>query len=264
MDVRPYTRADEPDVRRIFRHTLSLGRPLPFALPGMDAYERLCLDWFLGQGADDIGVLDGGADAGDDNGGGGVCGYVLVCTDLGPYYRWAARASLGWAAGAAMRLAAGRLRGDGARFHRLRLRDGWLALRNAPPAPMPALVHLNLDRQARAGLSGLALTRFADERCRAAGLPGWFGEINARLGDRVAALEVIGLRTIHRQPNLTLSWLAGGPVERLTVVRSLDRRLGRLPRRPSDQEISRLSAAGVPQRAGPTTSTFSACADGVR
>lgn len=224
MEVRPYTPADEPEVRRIFRHTLSLGRPLSFPLARMGAYERLCLGWFLGHGARDVGVLDDG---------GSVRGYVLVCTDLGSYYRWAARATLRWAAATGVDLATGRLRGDAGRFHRLRLRDGWRALRHAPPAPMPALVHLNLDRQARAGLSGLALTQYADERCRTAGLPGWFGEINARAGDRVSALAVIGLRTVHRQPNLTLSWTVGEPVERLTVVRSLDHQLGRLPRRRS-------------------------------
>jgi hypothetical protein len=218
MDVRHYTRADEPEVRRIFRHTLSLGRPLPFTLSRMHAYERLCLGWFLDRGAEDVGVLD------DD---GQVRGYVLVCTDLRSYYRWAARATLSWIVLTVVHLLAGRLRGDTGRFHRLRLRDGWLALRHAPPAPMPALVHLNLDRQARAGLSGLALARFADERCRAAGSPGWFGEINAREGDRIAALAVIGLRTVHRQSNRTLSWLLDEPVERLTVVRSLDHDLGR-------------------------------------
>jgi hypothetical protein len=56
MDVRHYTTADEPDVRRIFRHTLSLGRPLPFTLSRMHAYERLCLGWFLGRGAEDGGL----------------------------------------------------------------------------------------------------------------------------------------------------------------------------------------------------------------
>jgi hypothetical protein len=237
MEVRHYTSADEPEVRRIFRHTLSLGRPLPFMMSRMDAYERLCLGWFLNQGAGDVGILDDG---------GNVRGYVLVCTDLGSYYRWAARATLRWSAETAVQLAAGRLRGDAGQFHRLRLQDGWLALRHAPPAPMPALVHLNLDRSARAGLSGLALTRFADERCRAAGRPGWFGEINAREGDRVAALRVIGLRMVHRQPNRTLSWLLGEPVERLTVVRSLDRRLGRPSGSAEQADLVRDDARQLP------------------
>jgi hypothetical protein len=49
---------------------------------------------------------------------------------------------------------------------------------------MPALVHLNLDRELRGGLEGLRLARHADARCLEAGLPGWYGEINAPLGAR--------------------------------------------------------------------------------
>ena len=86
--VRRLTPADIPAVRRIFRETLALGRPLPFPTQGLAAYEQLCLGWFLGPGWLDAGVLDDGA---------GIRGYVLVCTDLAAYRRWAARTAAAWA-----------------------------------------------------------------------------------------------------------------------------------------------------------------------
>jgi alpha-1,6-mannosyltransferase len=150
-----------------------------------------------------------------------VLGYVLVCTDLVALRRWSVRVGAGWALATVGRLLSGRLRGQEARFHLLRLRDGWAAFRHAPPAPMPGYVHLNLAPAARAGIAGLLLARYADGRCRRAGLPGWFAEMNARRGTRAAALASGGIVTVHQQPNATLSWLAGRPVERLTIVRQL-------------------------------------------
>jgi hypothetical protein len=59
----------------------------------------------------------------------------------------------------------------------------------------------------------------------AAGFPAWFGEMNARAGRRAAALSRWGAEIVGRQPNRTLTWLAGAPVERLTVLRRVpDRR----------------------------------------
>jgi hypothetical protein len=220
MLMRAYTPADEPAVRTVFRETVALGRPCPFELPGWRDYERLCLGWCLGQGAQDVGVLDES---------GSVLGYTLVCTDLDRYRRWLAGAALAWSARTGARLAAGRLRGDAGRFHRLRLRDGWAAARQGPAAPMPACVHLNLRPAVRAGRAALALVDHADARCRLAGHPGWYGEVNALEGRRARALVAGGLEVVHRQPNRTLSWLAGRPVERLTVVRTLGRPVRRRP-----------------------------------
>jgi hypothetical protein len=93
--VRPYTHDDEPHVRRIFRDTLPLGRPVDFELTGHGRYERLCLGWLLSRGIADIGVLEES---------GRVCGYVLVCTDLCPYYRWAAVMASQWAIGSLARI----------------------------------------------------------------------------------------------------------------------------------------------------------------
>lgn len=212
LRLRALTPAFIPEVRRIFRETLNLGRPLPFELPGLAAYEHLCLGRFVGPGWPDAAVLDDGHR---------IRGYVLVCRDLAAWRRWAAPAALAWTAGAAARLALGRLPPEAAHFHRLRLRDGVEALRSAPRPPMPAVVHLNLEPELRGGSEGLRLARHADRRCREAGLPGWYGEINARVGDRAGALARGGFQVVHRAPNHTLSWLAGAPVERLTVVRQL-------------------------------------------
>jgi hypothetical protein len=210
--VRPYHAGDETAVRAIFRDTVAFGRPIPFPLTRMGPYERLCMDWFLGPGAADAGVLEGD---------GRVLGYVLVCTDLVAFRRWSLLAGAGWVATTLGGFMTGRLRGQEARFHLLRLRDGLEASQHAPAAPMPAYVHMNLDREARSSLGGLLLTRYADQRCREAGLPGWYAEMNAKPGTRATALAAGGINTMHRQPNRTLSWLAGHPVERLTVVREL-------------------------------------------
>jgi hypothetical protein len=210
--VRAYEPADEAEVRAIFRATVAFGKPIPFDLTRMPAYERLCLDWFLGPGAADAGVLH-------DNG--RVLGYILVCTDLVAFRRWSVLAGASWVGTTLGRFLTGRLRGPEARFHLLRLRDGIEASQHAPPAPMPGYVHLNIHFEARTALGGLLLARYADQRCREAGLPGWYAEMNAKPGTRSGALAAGGITTVHRQPNHTLAWLAGHPVERLTIVREL-------------------------------------------
>lgn len=232
--VRHYTSADEPEVARIFRETLCLGRPLGFPLAGIDRYQRLCLDWFLRQGSNDVGVYE------ED---GRIHGYVLVCTDLASYHRWAARKALAWTTQVLFGLAFGRLRGQDARFHRLRLRDGWTAALHAPHAPMPALVHVNLDRSARNTGAAQALLRFADLRCAAAGREGWFAEINTR-NHRASALAAIGLHSIHSQPSHTLSWLLKERVNRLTVVHRVGEPIGRVPSAPATSPSSTATDAG--------------------
>jgi hypothetical protein len=91
----------------------------------------------------------------------------------------------------------------------------------SPPPPFAAHAHVNVLPDRLASWAGLSLVRSVDERCRRAGLPGWFGEINAPVGKRASALERIVGPVVHRAPNHTLSWLMGRPVERLTVARTL-------------------------------------------
>lgn len=218
--VRPVGDGDAAPVRALFRATIALGRPLPFDLPDLDAYERLCLDWYLGPGRDAAAVLTEGAE---------VRGYVLVCLDHTAYRRWAVPRALAWAARVGALLAARRYEPDAATFSRLRLADGVAAWRSAPPPPQPVAMHFNVARGARAGDAGRRLAAHVDRLCRDRGLSGWYGEVNAAAGRRAAALERLGGRVVHRQRNATLSWLTGSPVERLTVERPLDRAAHRPP-----------------------------------
>jgi hypothetical protein len=91
----------------------------------------------------------------------------------------------------------------------------------SPAPPFPAHAHINVLPHQLARWAGLSLVDSVDERCRRAGLPGWYGEINAPVGKRARALERIVGPIVHRAPNHTLSWLTGRPVERLTVARAL-------------------------------------------
>jgi hypothetical protein len=210
--VRRFRDDDAAAVRRIFRSTVALGHPLPFPLPDFQRYESLCLDWYLTRGAGDAAVLLTGAT---------VVGYALVCTDAEGHRRWNKRKAARFAARVLGRLAAGRYRGDAARFYRQRLRDGWAMWRHGCADPLPAHAHCNMVAGVRAGSAGRLLAGHIDDRCRAAGLPGWFGEINAPTGRRAHALQRLGATVVHRSPNLTLTWLAGQPVERLTIARHL-------------------------------------------
>lgn len=209
MEVRGLRAGDEPEVRRVFRDTVALGRPLP-ADWDLDRYEALCLGWYLTAGRDDAAVLiDGGT----------VVGYALVCTRPEAHARWVRRAGARWAGVTLWRLGTGRLRGAAARFHRLRLVDGWTALRRPVVTPYRAHCHLNMSEGARGASGGRALARHVDARCRAAGLDGWFGEVNRRPGARFRAFEATGGGVAGSIPNRTLSWLAGTAVTRHTVLR---------------------------------------------
>lgn len=208
--VRPLAQRDEAELRRLFRETLVMGRPLPFALADGGRYEALCLDWYLGRGRPDAAVVELG---------GQIVGFALVCTDQEAFRRWARVRAARYAAYSLLTLVRTGPRSPIARFHRLRLRDGWVMMRS--PAPVfPAHAHINLRPGQRAGRSGRALLTHVDARCRRAGLAGWYGEINAAVGRRASALGLLG-SIAHRAPNHTLSWLAGRPVERLTLVRPL-------------------------------------------
>lgn len=210
--VRPLrSNIDDAGVRRIFRSTVALGRPVGFAVAGWARYESLCLDWYLGAGRADAAVLV----AGDQ-----VRGYVLTCTDEGAFERWQRRSAARfatWATGAAL---SPRLDPDARRFLQLRLRDGFTTWRSGGAHPMPAHVHVNVE-PGFAPRVALDLLAHADARVRAAGLPGWYGEVNAPTGRRARALERMVGEVVRRQPNHTLTWLAGRPVERLTVVRTV-------------------------------------------
>lgn len=210
--VRPLTEGDEGELRRLFTETVVMGRPLPFALDDDGRYQSLCLDWYVGPGRPHAAVVE--AD-------GQIVGFALVCVDQAAYERWVRIRALRYL-GYALRVIARRPRSDVARFHRKRLRDGWVMFRSPDP-PFPAHAHMNVLANRVARWAGLALLTFIDDQCRGAGLPGWYGEINAAVGKRAGALERAVGPVVHRAQNHTLSWLVGRPVERLTIARSLTR-----------------------------------------
>lgn len=212
--VRPLAgTTDDQAVRRLFRATLGFGTPVLFPLPGLARYECLCLDWYLGPGRGDAAVLDRDGE---------VVGYVLVGTDPAAHEAALRDEAVRFTTWAAPRVALRRLPEPARTFWRLRLVDGWHAWRHGRRTggpPVPAHVHMNLDPSAKATRRTLDLLHHADDRVAAAGLPGWFGEINAVVGRRASALERVVGAVVDRQPNRTFTWLAGRPVERLTVVR---------------------------------------------
>lgn len=201
---------DRAAVRRIFRATFVVGAALPAELPAglFDAYERLCLDWYLTHGTVLLAERDGE-----------VVGYLLACLDETAHRRWLRRAVARWLTVCIRDAAAGRLDGTAAAFVRARLHDGWRSVRHAPRPPVPAHAHVNLVRTARAGRTGRALALAMDELVRTAGLPGWYAEMNVPPGRSLAAIERAGSAIIHRQPSATFSALLGVPVERVTLAR---------------------------------------------
>lgn len=215
MIVRPLQRvADDQAVRHVFRATLALGRPVPFPLPGLARYEALCLDWYLGPGRGDAAVVEHD---------GAVVGYALVCADAAGHARATRDAALRFTAWAAPRILARRLADPARTFWRLRLHDGWAAWRRSGGVPPLAHAHLNLVRGARGTRVALDLLTHIDDRVRTAGLAAWRGEVNAVRGRRRPALERIVGPVVDVVPNRTYSWLAGRPVDRLTVERAIPR-----------------------------------------
>jgi hypothetical protein len=211
--VRPLGPEHDDAVRATFRSTLVLGAAAPFELPDLDHYEDLCLGWYLGPGRRWAAVVV------DDEG--RTAGYLLACPDPTSHGRWVRSRAVRFTARVLLGLVTRRYPPEASTFWRLRLQDGWVAWRHGAPDPFPMHVHLNLVPGVRATQAGRLLVRHADTVCRAEGGTGWFGEVNAPAGRRAAALERLGGRVVHRTPNRTFSWVRGGPVERLTVVRVL-------------------------------------------
>ena len=217
--VRPFGGQDELELRRLFRETLVLGRPLPFPLADDGRYESLCLDWYLDRARDNAAVVDAG---------GQIVGFALVCTDQAAYRRWVRARAARYALYSVRTLLSTDPRSSLSRFHRHRLHDGWVMARSPAPA-FNAHAHINVLPHRLATWAGLSLLHCVDERCRREGLDGWYGEINAVVGKRASALTRVVGPVVHRAPNHTLTWLVGRPVERLTVTRTLSSPDGETP-----------------------------------
>jgi hypothetical protein len=217
LRIRPLRAPDEPELRRVFRSTIAMGRPVSHdaaADAALRPYERLSLEWYLGPGRAHASVLHD-----DDR----VVGYALVCVEPDAFARWQRRAGARFAAQVVPRLALRRYPASIRRFYRLRLRDGWDLWRHADDR-VAGLPHAHFNATAPGALPGRLLADHVDEAVAAAGFDSWFGEMNARSGRRVAALGRWGAEIVSRRPNATLSWLTGAPVERLTVLRHVTAR----------------------------------------
>ncbi len=150
---------------------------------------------------------------------GTVVGYALVCTDAAGHARATSDAAARFTAWAAPRILARRLPEPARTFWRLRLQDGWVMWRRSSGPPAPAHAHLNLVDGARGTTTSLELLAHIDDRVHTARLPAWRGEVNAHRGRRRSALERVVGEIVDVVPNRTYTWLAGRPVDRLTVER---------------------------------------------
>lgn len=207
--VRSLEDGDDDAVRRLFRSTLVLGTPVGFELAGIERYESLCIDWYLTTGRATAAVAVEGTE---------VVGYALVCTDQAAHARAVRRSSVRLGVWIVPRLLSRRLTPSARRFWVRRGADALELWRAGSAAPMPAHAHVNVADGARSGAVARALVAHVDGVVRRAGLPGWFGEVNAPAGRRSRALERLGGTVVRRTPNWTLSYLCGRPVERLTVT----------------------------------------------
>lgn len=246
--LRPLRSGDDAAVARVFAETQLLGRPLPFPLDGAPTFASLAVGWYLEHGrADAVVAVDAT---------GVVIGYGLVCTDPVRHRRWLRR----HAVGTTLRLAAMTLAGDiGPRsraFYRQRARDALHLARHSGATNRLGHAHVNLLPGHRTGRLARAIRDHVDECCRRAGLDGWFGEVNARTGQRRAALRRVAGLLMDSSPNHTLAALIGEPVQRLTVVRLVP------PAGPSpagarrrNSLVGRRNGPYVAARGSPTTST---------
>jgi len=218
IEVRALRAEDRASVGAIFAATHLLGEPLPFVLDGADRYTRFALDWYLTEGSADGAVAVDGS--------GTVVGYCLVCCAPARHRRWLARRTSRLAAGVIGDIVWGRIGPHSRRYYRARLRDAVRLGVSRHGSGGAAHAHVNVLPGLRDGSVARRLRDHVDERCRRAGIDAWYGEVNARLGRRVAGLERVGGSVIDRQPNHTFSALLGEPIVRLTMLR-------RVPPRPN-------------------------------
>lgn len=216
--IRSLQPPDEVEIRRIFRETLCRGSAAPVDLGDLRRYEDLCLGWYLRFGAALVVVHDGR-----------IAGYLLACLDERHHRSWQRWHALRWIRWALLQVAAGRRRSAASRFVLLRLRDGLASWRAPGRPPADAHAHINLEPQLRAGRIGPSLARRMDALTVAAGHTAWYGEMNRPSDRHHRTLERRGVRVVNRRSSATFSWLAGEPIERLTLVREVGSQRAKAP-----------------------------------
>ena len=213
--VRSLGPGDDGAIGQLFDDTVLLGSGFESPPVAFDRYRHLNLGWYLGPGRGDAAVA---MDAD-----GSIVAYTLVCVDERSAARWAVRATVTLSRHVAAAALRGRFDRESRRFYGAHLDDAraLVSARRSPPAPVHA--HLNVGVGARTLTVSRALVEHIDARCRAAGHGAWYGELNERVGTRRRALERLGADIVDSVPNHTLTALLGEPVQRLTLIRRLDR-----------------------------------------
>ncbi|MCE9622984.1 MAG: hypothetical protein K8R99_11625 [Actinomycetia bacterium] len=211
--LRPAGEGDDEAIAALFDATLLLGAPMPRPLAGAAGYRHVCLGWYLGPGRADAAVAVSAE--------GDVVGYALVCVDEAAQAQWVRRELTRFTIRMLGRLITFRIDPASLRFWWSRTRDVVTLRKSRQQVPMPVHAHLNVATRSRSGTTALALRDHISARCIAAGQPGWYGEMNALHGHRARALERIGIETVARARNHTLSSTLGVPVDRLTIVHRL-------------------------------------------
>ncbi len=212
--VRPL---DIPAVRDAFRRSLAPARvhptcPTPEIL---DAYQALCLDWFLTERTlSTVGVLHDEQHT--------VYGYVLICVAPDTYASWR-RAALARYLRRVTPLLVGRPSGETARFVLLRALDDVTPWRRSPTISdgfPSARIHVVPGTPRLAAVHALA--EFVDDHCAAGGFAQWSGEIDGA-PTQLAKMVELGLGTddARQTPHRTLGWLRGEEVDRLVFTRAI-------------------------------------------
>jgi hypothetical protein len=205
----------EDEVRRIFRATLIVGKPMSANLINFDLYESMCLDWYLiHEPANAAVVLDENHC---------VLGYALVCLETETYERWLKAKAYKVARKNFIALLLGRMSKVDRQFYSRRFLDSFTVALSRSKADIHSEphAHLNIVPGSRTGGTALTLLEHIDTVCRKSGSNSWVGEVNAMGNKRSKALVRVVGQVIDSKKNRTASHFAGTEVNRLTVRRTL-------------------------------------------
>lgn len=204
----------ENEIRTIFRETLFLGRPSSATIDCFHLYESLCIDWYLQYGKDDAVVVIDAAS-------GEVAGYALLCFDTTHNDYWVRGKVRELVLANAKLLIRGKLSRSGMSFYARRLLDAITIFRRRVKLHMEMTthVHVNIRSAFHSGSVALALMGHIDDSCRRRGVTEWVGEMNARHGTRVRAIQRVVGEVVDVAPNRTMSHALGVPVHRMTIRR---------------------------------------------
>lgn len=205
----------EDEIRTIFCETLFLGRPSAASIDCFHLYESLCLDWYLQNGRADATVVIDAAS-------GVVAGYALLCFDSQHNNDWVRKKVRELIVANIGLFLCGKLSRSGMSFYVRRFLDAFTIYyrrRVKLSVQITTHVHVNIRSAFHSGSVALALLDHIDDSCRRRGVTEWVGEMNARHGTRVRAIERVVGEVVDVAPNRTMSHALGVRVHRLTIRR---------------------------------------------